>query len=142
MDVNNRLDKDDVIDVKFMKLFLFITFVCSLLIFLGVLIFPYILDPCYSVVEGKGPDFSIKKNRVCMVFSGGGVPSNPMKIRTLEGADAETFISIGNRYYVDKSYVYYTTEILPSADPASFKKIDDETYGDEVHIYRNGRLVN
>ncbi len=120
----------------------FLTFAMILLIAFVTVTLPYVLDPCYSVVEGKGPDFSIKKNRVCMVFSGDGAPSNPMKIRTLEGADAETFISIGNRYYVDKSYVYYTTEILPNADPTSFKKIDNETYGDEVHIYRNGRLVN
>ncbi len=63
--------------------------------------------------------------------------------RRVNGADPKTFELLSYGFSKDKSYVFYNTEIIPSADPMTFAVHDGGKYGytygyDKSNIYIRG----
>lgn len=90
------------------------------------------VDPCYKKTSvEKGFIWKIKDDRVCMEASREG---NSATIRTLEGADPETFIEIDGRFFSDKNHLYYKNKVV-DANPETFKILGNGYYKDDKKIF-------
>jgi hypothetical protein len=100
-------------------------------------------DPCYEIVMGKGPIWSIKKGRVCMEYYENALGYTSLK--TLRGADSETFQKVESSFYYfkDKNAVYYKGTKIEEADPITVRTLKDEYIRDKDHVwYHDQRVPN
>jgi hypothetical protein len=91
--------------------------------------YKFIIDPCYKVEIGKGPDVYVSGNRVCVTVSSNAY--NEIEFRTLRGADAKTFRRVSSDTYVDKDSVWIKSGVglrrLEGADPQEYESLNAET---------------
>lgn len=61
----------------------------------------------------------------------------------IEDADPETFKTLPGHgdYSMDKNNVYFEGKIITEADVKSFKYVNGFYYGDDLHVYKNGKIV-
>ncbi len=98
-------------------------------------------DTCFkSYYPEKGPVYRIENGRVCMEFKRSATKSYT---KTLEGADAETFKRIRTRYFIDKNYVYYGSEVIEGVNPNNFEEVGelDGYFSDGQDVYYKGKKV-
>jgi hypothetical protein len=60
-------------------------------------------------------------------------------------ADKRTFTPLGFKYAKDKNYVYFDGEIIPEADPSSFKAYgESDSFGNDIHsvYYHSSHIPN
>ncbi len=80
------------------------------------------LDPCYSKIDSKGPEYSVKEDRICV--------SNGSVTRTFQEVDYETFEDLNYGYAKDKNAVYRGTEKL-NANTETFATLEKYGYASD-----------
>ncbi|HTF97186.1 MAG TPA: DKNYY domain-containing protein [Cellvibrio sp.] len=64
--------------------------------------------------------------------------SSSEQIPSLISNDSPNFVKVGDQYYKDSRYVYYSNYKLLGADPTTFEMVDHYLFKDKSHYWVNG----
>lgn len=80
------------------------------------------LDPCYSRIGSKGPEYTVEEDRICV--------SDGSVTRTFKEMDYETFEDLNYGYAKDKNGVYRGTKKI-NADTKTFSTLEKYGYASD-----------